>query len=119
MIELYKEWRQRAQGVKEVEEYIDAEYSLLDEKPPPKPGGKSGGKTAAKVAKKVDEKSTSKKVSGPEGKFGAEAEEEEAATESQKRSGAPAAKDITEDDVPMSFLSSGHDPFTPKSKCSV
>ncbi|GAI82192.1 unnamed protein product, partial [marine sediment metagenome] len=42
MIELYKEWRQRAQGVKEVEEYIDAEYSLLDEKEPPKPGGKSG-----------------------------------------------------------------------------
>jgi len=69
MMELYKEWRQRAQGIKEVEEYIDAEYSVLDEKEAAaaKPGGKSGAKADKKVT-------TKKKASGAEGNFGADAE---------------------------------------------
>jgi len=55
MMELYKEWRQRAQGVKEVEEYIDAEYSLLDEKEPGVRGVKGTPKSPKTTGKKASE----------------------------------------------------------------
>jgi len=72
MMELYREWRQRAKGVKEVEEYIDAEYSLLDEKEP-------GGKPLVKKGK-TTEKQWEKKASEAEGKDG-QKEKEAAQTE--------------------------------------
>jgi len=77
MLELTVEWRRRAEGIKEVEEYIDAEYTVLDEKEPvdkkkPEVLAAKSTKTVQKkdqtVLKKVEKKGEEK----TEGKFRAE-----------------------------------------------
>lgn len=68
MIELSAEWHRRAEGIEELEEYIDAEYTILDEKEP----GEKGVKGTPKSPKSP--KTTGKKASEAEIKCGAKQE---------------------------------------------
>ncbi len=109
MMELTADWRQRAKGIKDAEDFVDAEYSVLDKE--------EGGKPPAKklVAPAGPEGSEGEKKSAAPGAT-REAEvvgEESAGDFSEleqgkgKKSEGPAAEgawqtpdDVTEDDIP-------------------